>query len=123
LKAIYPSLTKLDILENDYSFYDDFDMIAESLWDIMVINSLKWKGLDISKIENKRYGFAIESVSSESDLILVKMKDTKERYCFVQFIGDRNVSDELFNSVEILGTDKKIIRKPLDKIAEFYVGK
>ncbi len=43
LISLYPMLVDLDILADDTQPYDDFDQVAEKLWEVLVVGSLKWK--------------------------------------------------------------------------------
>lgn len=99
LVALYPILRRLDCIEDDTQPYDDFESVAECLWDVLVRNSLRWKyGLE-SPPDIGRYGFGkpradgfIEITSTGSD----------ERACFVEFLGCREFGTEPFNGVAVV---------------------
>jgi hypothetical protein len=96
LVALYPSFVKLDCLENDAQPYDDFDQVAECLWDVFVVKSLQWKyGLDKAP-QLPRYGFS--SVGEGADgFIQVNFGD--KRYKFVSFHGNRAFGEDSFNCI------------------------
>ena len=104
LVALYPILQRLACLENDEQPYDDFDSVAENLWQVLVARSLMWKyGLDdIPKIQ--RYGVR-ESKEKLDDYIEVESKLSGKKWRFTEFIGDRNFGTGVFNVV--LGLNAK----------------
>jgi hypothetical protein len=104
LVTLYPILQKLACLENDEQPYDDFDSVAENLWEVLVARSLMWKyGLDnIPKIQ--RYGFR-ETKEKLNGYIEVVSNLSGKKWRFTEFIGDRNFGTEVFNVV--LGLNAK----------------
>ena len=98
LVALYPILQKLACLENDTQPYDDFDAVAENLWQILVARTLMWKyGLDdIPKIQP--YGFR-ETEEKLKGYIEVESKLSGKKWRFVEFVGDREFGTEVFNVV------------------------
>ncbi len=98
LVALYPILQKLSCLENDTQPYDDFDAVAENLWQVLVARSLKWKnGLDdIPKIQP--YGFR-EAKEKLNGYIEVESKLSGKKWRFTEFVGDRDFGTEVFNVV------------------------
>ncbi len=71
LVSLYPSLEKLDLMAEG-SGYDESEEIEEKLWDILVVQSLKWRhGLD-SAPNLPQYGLVRdESVDSAIYVYLV----------------------------------------------------
>ncbi len=102
--ALYPILRRLACLENDTQPYDDFDSVAENLWEVLVARSLMWKyGLDdIPKIQ--RYGFR-ETKEKLNGYIEVESNLSGKKWRFTEFIGDRDFGTEVFNVV--LGLNAK----------------
>jgi hypothetical protein len=96
LVALYPILQRLACLENDEQPYDDFDSIAEHLWQVLVARSLMWKyGLEnIPKIQH--YGFR-ENKEKLNGYIEVESNLSGEKWRFTEFIGDREFGLEVFN--------------------------
>jgi hypothetical protein len=107
LVALYPILTRLSCLEDDTQPYDDFDSIAENLWRVMVARSLMWKYElpDVPKIPP--YGF-VEHKDELDGYIEVSSIRTKKVWRFLQFIGNRQFGDEIFNAVEGINENGEI---------------
>ena len=98
LVALYPILRKLACLENDTQPYDDFDAVAENLWQVLVARSLMWKNSldDIPKIQP--YGFR-EAKEKLNGYIEVESKVSDKKWRFIEFVGDRDFGTEVFNVV------------------------
>jgi hypothetical protein len=97
LVALAPVLTRLDILGEDTQTYDDFDLVAETLFDVTVSGSLQWKYGLPSKPALPRYGF---SDTSSADYIFVAVPGGSGR--FVQFVSHRPFGEARFNAVQIV---------------------
>ena len=96
--ALYPILRRLGAISDDTQPYDPFDKIAESLWDVLVLESLQWKhGLE-SAPQLPRYGF--HGVPAGADGYLEVRAPSITAFRFVQFLGNREFGDQPFNSVE-----------------------
>jgi hypothetical protein len=106
LVSLYPTLTKLECLENDTQPYDDFDEIAECLWNIFVCKSIAWKyGID-NKLEIGKYGF--EEIGKDGYIEIINNK-TNDKIRFIEFIGNREYGNEPFNAIRgINSTSKRI---------------
>ena len=117
LISLYPSLVVLDILEDDTQLYDDFDKIAEILWDVMVIGSLAWQDGLKEKPKLPTYGFA--EIGDAEQYIFVDSALATGR--FIQFVGDRYLGEELFNAVEIAVDGDDFHRVKLDKTIQFCI--
>ncbi len=99
LIALYPILQRLFCLEDDTQPYDDFDSIAEKLWEVIVARSLMWK-YNLSVIPKiQPYGF-VEYKEKLNGYIEVTSPKTDKTWRFLQFIGNRKFGDEIFNVVE-----------------------
>ncbi len=111
LGVLYPTLQRLDCLEDDTQPYDDFDSVAECLWEVLVQRSLMWKyGLDAIP-QLPRYGFNTQDIGPDG-YIQVRTASPPKEFRFVQFIGNRRFGPEPFNAVEgIDGSGNKILIK------------
>ena len=97
LVALYPTLQRLECISDDTQPYDPFDRIAEALWSELVLESLRWKyGLE-SPPQLPTYGFS--GVPPEPDGYIEVRCASSEPFRFIQFLGDRDLGLEPFNSV------------------------
>ena len=119
--ALYPILQRLACLGNDEQPYDDFDSIAENLWEVLVARSLLWKyGLDdIPKI--LRYGFR-ETKEKLDGYIEVEYNSSGKKQYFTEFIGDRDFGTEIFNVVLGLNAKGEVEVCGLWSLSFVYVG-
>jgi hypothetical protein len=98
LLAVYPTMQKLAALDDDLTTYDEFDRLAETMWEVIVQNSLMWK----YKLEHPplipRYGFA--QWADLSDGFIETSSLQHGMHCrFVQFSGNRDFGPQPFNVV------------------------
>lgn len=109
LVALYPILQRLDCLEDDTQPYDDFDQVAECLWDVVVRRSLAWKyGLDAPP-DVGVYGFGEPGADG---CVTVQRPGEPEPTAFVSLIGDREFGLEPFNAVIGRRVDGELTRIP-----------
>jgi hypothetical protein len=99
LLTLFPILFKLDCIESDIQPYDDFDKVAENLWEILVCRSFAWKyGLsDIPEIG--KYGF--DEIGKDGFIEITDI-NTSEKMRFVEFVGCRDYGNDLFNAVNCI---------------------
>ena len=98
LIAVYPILQRLDAMSDDTQPYDPFDEIAESLWNVLVLQSLQWKhGLE-SAPQLPPYGF--HDVAAGTDGFIEVRAPQMAPFRFIQFLGNRELGSEPFNCVE-----------------------
>jgi hypothetical protein len=112
LVALLPILQELDCVGDDTSLYDPFDRIAESLWNELVLESLRWKYGVESKPVLPRYGFT-GSVPEADGYIQVQTGERELQ--FVGFIGDRKFGEARFNAVQATsssGSSERIALSP-----------
>ena len=96
LVALSPVLSKLDLIESS-SGYDDFDELAESLWEILVVRSLMWKyGLD-SPPSLPRYGFT--ELGADGHIQVTSRHGTGR---FVEFVNLEGVDTSPFSVAVVL---------------------
>jgi hypothetical protein len=104
LVALYPVLLRLDCLEDDTQPYDDFERIAEALWDVLLCGSLAWKyGLDVPP-DVGRYGF--EGTGADG---FIEVSGSQGAGQFVEFVGDRGLGPEPFNAVSAARGSERIL--------------
>jgi hypothetical protein len=98
LVALYPILQRLDCISDDSQPYDPFDRVAESLWKELVLESFRWKyGLEAPPLLPP-YGFSGGSPGLDG---YVEVSSRSAEPCrFIQFVGDRTLGLEPFNSVQ-----------------------
>lgn len=97
LLAVYPVLKRLSCLEDDTQPYDEFDQVAETLWETVVLGSLRWRdGLDRLP-ELPRYGYA-GVVPGPDGYIEVRIPGSAP-FRFIGFAGSREFGPEPFNAV------------------------
>lgn len=115
LVAVYPFLRAVNALEDDTQPYDDFDDVAEALWDSLVVSTFRWKyGLSASPAL-PRYAFS--GFPNAPTFVQVKSPEIACR--FVSFLGDRSYGPELFNSVSGECADGTLISLPFTGVVEF----
>ena len=115
LIAVYPILRRIACLEDDTQPYDDFDIVAESLWDVIVVRSLVWRdGLEDTP-PSTAYGF-VDSPSPEESFFLVSGPRVSGR--FIEFVGDREFGTEPFNAVRV-ATDEGTVLVPFSDELSF----
>ena len=99
LVQLCPLMSELDILDDDSQPYDDFDIIVDALYDVMVSTSFRWKyGLD-SKPLLPKYGMF--RLVHSGPFIRVTSTHLDEPGRFVQFIGNRAFGSDYFNAIDI----------------------
>jgi hypothetical protein len=117
LVCLYPILIKLDCLSDDTQFYDDFDEVAEKLWNVLVVSSLKWKfGLDLNPTL-PTYGFS--GFPDSPNKIIISNPNPISGCRFIQFVGNREFGNELFNAVDIESLDGKVNQVKLTSDIQF----
>ena len=97
LVALYPILQRLDCISDDTQPYDPFDRVAEPLWKELVLESLRWKYALASPPRLPPYGFA--GVAPGPDGYIEVRSSSSAPFRFIQFLGDRKLGLEPFNSV------------------------
>ena len=111
LLGVYPSLVKMECLKNDTQPYDDFDDVAECLWDVIVLRGFMWKyGLD-QKPELPAYGF------HGTEVRLGEYLEASFQNCkcqFIQFVGWREFGTEPFNAAEGVDASGTSVRFPVE---------
>jgi hypothetical protein len=96
LISLLPILIDFECLEDDGQPYDDYDEIAECLWNVIVCNSFAWKnGIDGS-LEIGKYGF--DEIGKDGFIEVID-NQSNERIRFIEFIGNREYGTEPFNAI------------------------
>jgi hypothetical protein len=117
LVAVLPILQRLDCISDDSQPYDPFDKIAERLWDVLVLESLRWKyGLDGAP-QLPPYGFS--GVPAGRDGYLEVRAGSLPPFRFIRFRGNRQFGENPFNSVEGVSASGSSISAPFDDQMSF----
>ena len=117
LVGLLPILKRLDCISDDSQPYDPFDRVAERLWDVLVLGSLKWKhGLDHTP-QLPPYGFV--GVPAGRDGYLEVRAPSIPPFRFVQFLGNRQFGAAAFNSVEGMNNAGASVSVPFDNRVSF----
>jgi len=112
LVTLFPILQRLDCISDDTQPYDPFDAVAEALWNVLVVESLRWKhGLDAAP-QLPRYGFW-DSTPGPAGYIEVR-SSWAEPFRLIEFLGDRELGPEPFNSVRGVSATSQVQRVPFD---------
>jgi hypothetical protein len=98
LLGVLPIAIKLECLADDTQPYDDFDAIAEVLWDVLARRSFEWK-YGLSALSLPQYGM-YGSVKTLGARVIVR--DRQLAATFVEFIGDRSFGPEPLNAVGVM---------------------
>ena len=97
LVAVHPILRRLDIVSDAGDAYDDYDQLAEALWETLVLRTLMWKhGLD-SPPRLPRYGFF--QVPAGADGYIEALPASGVAFRFVEFLCDPSTRSSLFTVV------------------------
>jgi hypothetical protein len=100
LVSLHPILIKLECLENDSQSYDDFEEIAESLWNVLVCKSLMWK-YSLDKIPDLgRYDF---DEDGKDGYIEITDNTNGPRMRFIGFLGCKQFGNSPFNGISCVG--------------------
>jgi len=84
LVAIYPTLRRLDMVSDELDVYDDFDELVATLWDVLVLRSLKWKyGLDESP---KLPPYGLFAAPPARDGLIEAIPPGGEPFRFIEFV-------------------------------------
>ena len=106
LQALIPTMIKAKINFNDIDSYDDWDNIVESLYNSVVINSIK-NASNIEITQFLKYGhYNFDSLSNKSFVILQRSID--ENY-FEIFINFNNI-DKIIPSIKIGKVEKNTLK-------------
>lgn len=94
LASLAPFLDKARISSKEGEQYDDYDAIAELLYEKIVINSIKWAFADSEEIEIPAYGFEFDS-ERHNAFIEVDFGDesNREQFVFQDFVSENNAFD------------------------------
>jgi hypothetical protein len=118
LVALYPTLRRLDCLEDDTQPYDDYDRVAACLWQVLVERSLMWKyGLDAPP-RLPPYGFSCWEGPTDG-YVRVVTEQPAGAFRFVRFIGDRQFGQDPFNAVTALDKMGAVLTVALARCQEF----
>ena len=97
LVAVYPILQRLHCLEDDTQPYDNFDSVAEVLWEVVVLNTFLWRDGLSSLPQLPPYGFFQEPAGTDGYIAV--HAPGRPPFRFIQFIGDRSFGNETFNAI------------------------
>jgi hypothetical protein len=97
LVAVYPVLQRLHCLEDDSQPYDDFDSVAEVLWEVLVLNTFRWRDGLPGLPQLPPYGFF--QVPVGADGYIAVHAPGLAPFRFIQFIGDRSFGLGVFNAI------------------------
>ncbi len=117
LIAVYPTLQRICCLEDDTQPYDDFDSVADVLWEVVVLNTLKWRDGLRDLPELPPYGYS--QVPIGSDGFIEVNAPGSQPFRFIQFIGDRSFGAELFNAIDGVGSEGTAVRYPITEDISF----
>ena len=91
--SLIPAIEKAKLPWRNEIAYDEWDRIADSLFDAIVINPVL-HSLECSEIANiARYGFLYEDYSARS-FFLITDSSTSSQFVFLQFITAENPFDQ-----------------------------
>lgn len=94
LASLAPFLHKAHISSKEGEQYDDYDAIAELLYEKIVINSIKWAFADSDEIEIPTYGFEFDP-EKHTAFIEVCFELNQKQYVFQDFSSERNLFDRV----------------------------
>jgi hypothetical protein len=118
LVAVYPVLQRLDCLADDTQSYDDFDSVAECLWDVIVCRTLKAR-YGLSKPPRlTRYGFDTP-IGEDGFIEVIPATRRAQAFRFVECIGDRKFGPESFNAVRGVLPDRSPVSIAFSPDIEF----
>lgn len=118
LVSIFPVLQRLDCLADDTQPYDDFDVVADCLWDIIVCRTLMVRDRLEKPPRLTRYGFD-SPIGEDGFIEVVPQLESVPPFRFVEFIGDRKLGAESFNAVRGRSSDGSLIQIAFSPEVEF----
>jgi hypothetical protein len=118
LVALAPSLERLDLVETRKQPYDDFEVVAEELWRVLVARSLQWKYGLAAPPDLTSYGWAIPSPGPDG-YIGFRTGPDKPWVRLVEFTNEREVSGQPFGGLFGLTPDDKPVVAVLDASVQF----
>lgn len=94
LASLAPFLAKARISSQEGKQYDDYDAIAEMLFEKIVINTIKWSFADSEEIEIPVYGFEFDPKKHTAfiDVCFGSQPDEKQ-YVFQDFSSEKYLFD------------------------------
>ena len=118
LVAVYPVLQRLDCLVDDTQLYDDFDSVAECLWDVIVRRTLMARYGLSEPPRLTRYGFDAP-IGKDGFIEVIPTSVRAQAFRFVGCIGDRRFGPEPFNAVRGILPDGSPISVAFSPEVEF----
>lgn len=96
LASLAPFLEKARISSKEGEQYDDYDAIAELLYEKIVINSIKWAFADSEEIQIPTYGFEFDSEKHTAFIeVCFGIESDQKQYVFQDFFSENSVFDTL----------------------------
>jgi hypothetical protein len=96
LASLDPFLAKARISSKEGKQYDDYDAIAEMLYEKIVINSIKWSFADSQEIELPVYGFEFDSAKHTAFIeVCLEIESDQKQYVFQNFFSEENPYDKV----------------------------
>ncbi len=117
LVAIYPVLQRLHCLEDDSQPYDNFDSVAEVLWEVVVLNTFLWRDGLSGLPQLPPYGFF--QVPPGADGYIAVHAPGLAPFRFIQFIGDRSFGPEAFNAINGVTPEGTTVACPFSPTVQF----
>jgi hypothetical protein len=117
LVAVYPILQRLHCLEDDTQPYDDFDSVAEVLWEVLVLNTFLWRDGLPGLPQLPPYGFFQAPVGADGYIAVHAPGLTPFR--FIRFIGDRSFGAEAFNAIDGVAPEGTTVVCPFSSDVRF----
>jgi hypothetical protein len=112
LEVLLPMCMRLHLLESDDQPYDDFDALARSLWQHLVVATFTWKyGAEVAP----PYG----RLERATEPPFVLASTGAETFQFSEFGGTREFGDRAFNSVFVFDQSGERRQIPVEQIERF----